>query len=584
MLKQYIIDVTTNAIKTAAKNGQLNQMQGNDSFTLNAEIPKNEEFGDLAINVSSLAKYAKMAPPAIAQAVAQAISIDDCKVTTVAGFINFKLGPSFLNAIVKEILNENAQYGANDFGNGQKVILEYVSANPTGPFHIGHGRWAAMGSALANLLKFAGYDVFQEFYINDAGNQIKNLGRSLHVRVLQEIGEDIDFPTDEIERKSFYPGEYLIPVAKEFVKENPEFSKTLTKELSNEQLEKLSSFAKARMLELQKELLNKFHTHFDNFYSETDLHKSGKVEECVKKLKDLNMLYEKEGALWFKSSLFGDDQDRVLRKTDGSNTYLTADIAYHHDKIKRGFDKLINIWGADHHGYVPRMRASIEALGDDPNKLEVLLGQLVNIVMNGEAVRMGKRKNMVTLEDLIDEVGVDATRYWMIIRSIDTTLDFDIELAKSKTDENPVFYVQYAHARACSIFRNAKSERINIETKEKISPLFEENELNEAILNADLNLLWSVEEDKSAASAKKLILKLEEFKPMILMAAKNRAPYMICKYLQELAGCFHQFYTFSRVLTDDKKLAAARLALVKSVATVIKTALKILAVEAPERM
>lgn len=584
MLKQYIIDVTTNAIKTAAKNGQLNQMQENDSFTLNAEIPKNEEFGDLAINVSSLAKYAKMAPPAIAQAVAQAISIDDCEVTTVAGFINFKLGPSFLNAIVKEILNENAQYGSNDFGNGQKVILEYVSANPTGPFHIGHGRWAAMGSALANLLKFAGYDVFQEFYINDAGNQIKNLGRSLHVRVLQELGEDIDFPTDEIERKSFYPGEYLIPVAKEFVKENPEFSKTLTKELTNEQLEKLSSFAKTRMLELQKELLNKFHTHFDNFYSETDLHKSGKVEECVKKLKDLNMLYEKEGALWFKSSLFGDDQDRVLRKTDGSNTYLTADIAYHHDKIKRGFDKLINIWGADHHGYVPRMRASIEALGDDPNKLEVLLGQLVNIVMNGEAVRMGKRKNMVTLEDLIDEVGVDATRYWMIIRSIDTTLDFDIELAKSKTDENPVFYVQYAHARACSIFRNAKSERINIETKEKISPLFEENELNEAILNADLNLLWSVDEDKSAASAKKLILKLEEFKPMILMAAKNRAPYMICKYLQELAGCFHQFYTFSRVLTDDKKLAAARLALVKSVATVIKTALKILAVEAPERM
>ena len=584
MLKQYIIDVTTNAIKTAAKNGQLNQMQENDSFTLNAEIPKNEEFGDLAINVSSLAKYAKMAPPAIAQAVAQAISIDDCEVTTVAGFINFKLGPSFLNAIVKEILNENAQYGSNDFGNGQKVILEYVSANPTGPFHIGHGRWAAMGSALANLLKFAGYDVFQEFYINDAGNQIKNLGRSLHVRVLQELGENIDFPTDEIERKSFYPGEYLIPVAKEFVKENPEFSKTLTKELTNEQLEKLSSFAKARMLELQKELLNKFHTHFDNFYSETDLHKSGKVEECVKKLKDLNMLYEKEGALWFKSSLFGDDQDRVLRKTDGSNTYLTADIAYHHDKIKRGFDKLINIWGADHHGYVPRMRASIEALGDDPNKLEVLLGQLVNIVMNGEAVRMGKRKNMVTLEDLIDEVGVDATRYWMIIRSIDTTLDFDIELAKSKTDENPVFYVQYAHARACSIFRNAKSERINVETKEKISPLFEENELNEAILNADLNLLWSVDEDKSAASAKKLILKLEEFKPMILMAAKNRAPYMICKYLQELAGCFHQFYTFSRVLTDDKKLAAARLALVKSVATVIKTALKILAVEAPERM
>ena len=584
MLKQYIIDVTTNAIKNAAKEGKLNQLKADDAFSLNAEIPKNDEFGDIAVNVSSLAKFAKMAPPAIAQAVAAAINIDDCEISTVAGFINFKLGKSFLNTIVQEIMNQKNDYGSNDYGAGQKVILEYVSANPTGPFHIGHGRWAAMGSALANLLKFAGYNVYQEFYINDAGNQIKNLGRSLHIRVLQELGEKIDFPTDEIEKKSYYPGDYLIPVAKEFVKENSAFAKTLTKDLTPQQLDTLSSFAKTKMLELQKELLNKFHTHFDNFYSETDLHKSGKVEQCVNKLNELGMLYEKEGALWFKSSLFGDDQDRVLRKTDGSNTYLTADIAYHHDKIKRGFDKLINIWGADHHGYVARMRASIEALGDDPNKLEVLLGQLVNIVLNGEATRMGKRKNMVTLEDLIDEVGVDATRYWMIIRSIDTTLDFDIELAKSKTDENPVFYVQYAHARACSIFRNAKTERINVETKEKIAPLFEEKELDKAIMDADLNLLWSVDDEKSIASARKLILKLEEFKPLILSAAKNRAPYMICKYLQELSGCFHQFYTFSRVLTEDKKLAAARLALVKSVSTVIKTSLGLLAVEAPERM
>ena len=423
-----------------------------------------------------------------------------------------------------------------------------------------------------------------KFIINDAGNQIKNLGRSLHIRVLQEMGQDIDFPHDETERKSYYPGEYLVPIAKEFVKANPDCAKALTKDLTQEQLETLSSFAKARMLELQKELLNKFNTHFDNFYSETELHKSGKVEECVEKLKQKGMLYEKDGALWFKSSLFGDDQDRVLRKTDGSNTYLTADIAYHHDKIKRGFDKLINIWGADHHGYVPRMKASIEALGDDPEKLEVLLGQLVNIVLDGEAVRMGKRKNMVTLKDLIDEVGVDATRYWMIIRSIDTTLDFDIELAKSKTDENPVFYVQYAHARACSIFRNAKNERLNVETKEKIAPLFEDKELDEAIMNANLGLLWSTEDEKSIASAKKLILKLEEFKPIILMAARNRAPYLICKYLQELAGCFHQFYTFSRVLTDNKELSAARLALVKSVSTVIKTSLDLLAVQAPERM
>ena len=582
MLKQYILDITTNAIKEAIANNKLSQMEETDEFVLNAETPKNEEFGDMAINVSSLAKSAKMAPPQIAAAVSEFLKLEDCEVSTVAGFINFKFGKSFLNTIVKDILNNKSEYGSNDFGAGKKVLLEYVSANPTGPFHIGHGRWAAMGSALANLLKFSGYDVYQEFYVNDAGNQIKNLGRSLFIRVKQELGQKIDFPSDEVERKSFYPGDYLVPLAKEFVLEEKEFSKSLPENLADlkpEQLEKLSGYAKLKMLDLQKNLLNKFNTHFDNFYFETDLHKSGKVEACVKKLKELDMLYEKEGAVWFKSSLFGDDQDRVLKKTDGSNTYLTADIAYHHDKIQRGFDKLINIWGADHHGYVARIKASIEALGDNPDKLEVLLGQLVNIVMNGEAVRMGKRKNMVTLEDLIEEVGVDATRYWMIIRSIDTTLDFDIELAKSKSDDNPVFYVQYAHARACSIFRNAKNERINIETKEKIAPLFTETELQKAISEADFNLLWNVDDEKSITSTRKLILKLEEFKNVILQAAKYRAPYLLCKYLQELSGCFHQFYTFSRVLTEDKNLAAARLALVKSVSIVIKIALDILAVK-----
>ena len=587
MLKQYILDVTTNAIREAIANNKLNQMKETDEFVLNAETPKNEEFGDMAINVSSLAKSAKMAPPQIAAAISEFLKLEDCEVSTVAGFINFKFGKSFLNTIVKDILNNKSEYGSNDFGAGQKVLLEYVSANPTGPFHIGHGRWAAMGSALANLLKFSGYDVYQEFYVNDAGNQIKNLGRSLFIRVKQELGQKIDFPSDEVERKSFYPGDYLVPLAKEFVLEEKEFSKSLPENLADlkpEQLEKLSGYAKLKMLDLQKNLLNKFNTHFDNFYFETDLHKSGKVEACVKKLKELDMLYEKEGAVWFKSSLFGDDQDRVLKKTDGSNTYLTADIAYHHDKIQRGFDKLINIWGADHHGYVARIKASIEALGDNPDKLEVLLGQLVNIVMNGEAVRMGKRKNMVTLEDLIEEVGVDATRYWMIIINIDMTLDFDIELAKSKSDDNPVFYVQYAHARACSIFRNAKNERINIETKEKIAPLFTETELQKAISEADFNLLWNVDDEKSITSTRKLILKLEEFKNVILQAAKYRAPYLLCKYLQELSGCFHQFYTFSRVLTEDKNLAAARLALVKSVSIVIKIALDILAVDAPSRM
>ena len=475
MLKQFITDIMEKAVKSAIKNNNLGQMTPDDKFTLNAETPKNEEFGDFAVNVSSFARFAKLPPAVIAQNIAQEIKENDVEVNTVAGFINFKLGKSFLNATIAEILNEKQEFGSNDSGHGEKVLLEYVSANPTGPFHIGHGRWAAMGSALANLLKFAGYDVSQEFYINDAGNQIKNLGKSLHIRVLQELGEKIDFPADEIERKSYYPGDYLIPLAKSFVKDEPEFAKSLTKELSDEQLKVLSDYARLNMLELQKELLKKFNTHFDTFYSELDLHKSGKVEDCVKKLQEKGLLFEKDGALWFKSSNYGDDQDRVLRKSDGSNTYLTADIAYHFDKFERGFDRLINIWGADHHGYVPRMKASIEALGHNPEKLEVLLGQLVNLVINGEQTRMGKRKNMVTLEDLIDEVGVDATRYWMIIRDINTTLDFDIELAKSNTDENPVFYVQYAHARACSIFRNATSERIDVETKASKPSLFTEN-------------------------------------------------------------------------------------------------------------
>ena len=584
MLKQYITEITENAVKSAIKNGKLGQMTAEDKFTLNAETPKNEEFGDFAVNVSSFARFAKLPPAVIAQNVAAEIKENDLETNTVAGFINFKLGKSFLNASVAEILNNKKDFGSNDSGHGEKVLLEYVSANPTGPFHIGHGRWAAMGSALANLLKFAGYDVTQEFYINDAGNQIKNLGKSLHIRVLQELGEKIDFPADEIERKSYYPGDYLIPVAKAFVEEEPEYAKSLSKALSDEQLQHLSDFARKRMLELQKELLNKFNTHFDVFYSELELHKSGKVDACIQKLKEKELLYEKEDAIWFKSSEFGDDQDRVIKKSDGSNTYLTADIAYHYDKFERGFERLINIWGADHHGYVARMKASIEALGHDPNKLEVLLGQLVNLVINGEQTRMGKRKNMVTLEDLVDEVGVDATRYWMIIRDINTTLDFDIELAKSNTDENPVFYVQYAHARACSIFRNATSERIDIETKASKPALFKQDELESELMNANLDALWAVDDEKSISAAKKLILKLEEFKSIILAAANHRAPYMLCKYLQELSGAFHQFYTFSRVLSDDRELTLARLALVKAVSTVIENALGILGVSAPERM
>ena len=573
MLKDYFLNEVDNAIKKAVDAAKLGQMTSDDKYSLIIEKPKNADFGDFAVNVSSLARSAKIAPPMIAQVIVEFLSKENYSVTVVGGFINFKIEDSLLANAVAEVLAKGENYGKPEGVETEKILLEYVSANPTGPFHIGHGRWAAMGSALANLLKFYGHEVYQEFYINDAGSQIQKLGNSLRIRLQQEKGENVDFPTDEIERKNYYPGDYLIPVAKKFLELNP------TVDVDNVELSVLCDFAKKEMEECQKKLLEDFRVHFDNFYSELDLHKSGKVEESYKELMDKGMLYEKEGAMWFKSSEFGDDQDRVIKKADGSNTYLTADIAYHIDKLRRGYDRLINIWGADHHGYVARVKASIEALGYDPNKLEVLLGQLVNLVINGEEVRMGKRKNMVTLDDLIEEVGIDATRYWMEMRNIDMTLDFDIELAKKSTDENPVFYVQYAHARVCSILRNAINDRINPENGETIKAPMSQTEFDDLINNFDKNIIL-----KTAESAKSLILKLEEFKSVIKLSAQNRTVYTICRYVQELAAEFHSFYNSNRVICDDVELMKSRLALMVAVKITLKNALDILAVTAPEKM
>ncbi len=569
MLKDFFLNEVKNGIKKAAAAGKLGQMSADAVFSLIVEKPKNPDFGDFAVNVSSLARSAKIAPPMIAQAIVENLTKENYSVTVVGGFINFKIENSLLAEAVAEILEKKENYGKPENVPVEKILLEYVSANPTGPFHIGHGRWAAMGSALANLLKFYGHEVYQEFYINDAGSQIQKLGNSLKIRIKQQLGENIDFPTDEIERKNYYPGEYLIPVAKKYLSEHE----------PTDDVQVLSDYAKKEMEACQKALLKEFRVHFDNFYSELDLHKSGKVEESYKELMAKGMLYEREGAMWFKSSEFGDDQDRVIKKADGSNTYLTADIAYHIDKLRRGYDRLINIWGADHHGYVARVKASIEALGYDPNKLEVLLGQLVNLVINGEEVRMGKRKNMVTLDDLIEEVGIDATRYWMEMRNIDMTLDFDIELAKKSTDENPVFYVQYAYARVCSILRNAVNDRVNPETGESVKAPMTQAELDDLINNFDKNIIL-----KTADSAKALILKLEEFKSVIKLSAENRTVYTICRYVQELAAEFHSFYNSNRVICDDKDLMKSRLALMIAIKTTLKNALDILAVSAPERM
>lgn len=569
MLKDLFLNEVENAINVAIENKTLGQMTEYEKGTLSVEKPKNVEYGDFAINVSSLARNARIAPPQIANAICENLSKCGYETSVMGGFINFKIGNELLINAVAEIFEKAENYGRPQDVKTEKINLEYVSANPTGPFHIGHGRWAAMGSALANLLKFYGHDVYQEFYINDAGSQIQKLGNSLLIRVKQEKGENIDFPTDEVERKNFYPGEYLIPVAKKFLSEH-EYT---------EDVKVLSDYAKEEMERLQRELLENFRVHFDKFYSELDLHKSGKVEASYKKLEESGKLYEKEGAIWFKSSDYEDDEDRVIKKADGSNTYLTADIAYHKDKLDRGFDRLINIWGADHHGYVARVKASIEALGYNSNQLEVLLGQLVNLVINGEQTRMGKRKNMITLDDLIEEVGVDATRFWMCMRDINNTLDFDIELAKKSTDENPVFYVQYAHARACSILRKAVNDRVDTQTGETHKAPLTEDELNNLIKSFDKEILKNEVEN-----SKKLILKLEEFKSTIVNSAQNRTVYSICRYVQELAADFHSFYNATRVITDDKQTTLARLALVYAVKSVLAQGLNILGVTAPEKM
>ena len=573
MLKDFFLNEVTKGINKAIEANKLGQMTDSSSVNLMIEKPKNPEFGDFAVNVSSLARNAKIAPPMIANAIVEQLDKENYTVSVVGGFINFKVSDNLLANTVEEILSKKENYGRGENINKEKILLEYVSANPTGPFHIGHGRWAAMGSVLANLLKFYGHEVFQEFYINDAGSQIKKLGNSLRIRIQQELGEDVDFPTDEVERKNFYPGDYLIPVAKKFLEEHKDI------DVHTCDIQILCDYAKDYMEECQKNLLEGFRVHFDKFYSELDLHNSGKVEARYKELMEKGFLYEQEGAMWFKSTQYGDDQDRVIKKADGSNTYLTADIAYHADKFDRGFDRLIDIWGADHHGYIARVKASLEALGYNPDKLEVLLGQLVNLVIDGNEVRMGKRKNMVTLDDLIEEVGVDATRYWMAMRNIDMTLDFDIELAKRSTDENPVFYVQYAYARVCSILRNAISEKLNPETGEKSPAPMTQAELDNLINNFDKNIVL-----KTTDCAKSLILKLEEFKSVIALSAQNRTVYTICRYVQELAQEFHSFYNSNRVIGEDKELMNARLALMIAIKITLKNALDILAVSAPERM
>ena len=521
------------------------------------EVPKDKAHGDLATNAAmQLTRLAKRNPRQIAEAILEHLDRNAAMIRTAEiagpGFINFRLDKSYLYPVIGEVLRAGEHYGRVNVGGGRKVQVEFVSANPTGSLHLGHARGAAVGDALCNLLDFAGYDVTREYYINDAGAQVTNLAKSIEARYRQQLGLEAEMPEDG------YYGEDIIEFAKELVEREGDRLLSLP---DDERLRFFREYGLRREMEKIRRDLERFRVRFDNWFSETSLYETGQVEAAVEALRERGMVYEQDGAVWLRSTAFGDDKDRVLVKQDGSYTYLTPDIAYHRDKYRRGYDLLINIWGADHHGYIPRLKAAMAALGHDPDKLVVLIAQMVSLYRNGEKVKMSKRTGQaVTMEELMDEVGVDAIRYFFTMRSMDSHLDFDMDLAVSTSNDNPVYYVQYAHARICSIFRQAEEQGIAVDHDK-----------------ADLTRL-------TAEAEFELLRKLGELPQEVADAAEAYAPHRLIRYVYELASQFHSYYKAERVITDDAAQTGARLALLAAVRTVIANVLRLIGVSAPERM
>ncbi|MGC4379419.1 arginine--tRNA ligase [Fictibacillus sp. Mic-4] len=521
------------------------------------EVPKDKAHGDYATNMAmQLARIAKKAPRMIADEIVKHFDKTKASIGKIEiagpGFINFYMDNSYLTDLIPTILKAGEHYGETNLGQGKKVQVEFVSANPTGNLHLGHARGAAVGDTLSNILNKAGFDVSREYYINDAGNQINNLAYSIEARYLQALGIEKEMPADG------YYGEDIIEFGKELA---AEYGDKLTRKDEKERFEFFREYGLKRELEKIKKVLDEFRVPFDVWYSERSLYETGKIDTALEKLKEKGVIYEKDGATWFRTTDFGDDKDRVLIKNDGSYTYLTPDIAYHKDKLERGFEKLINVWGADHHGYIPRMKAAIEALGHDREQLEVVIIQFVSLFQNGEKVKMSKRTGKaVTLKDLMEEVGIDATRYFFAMRSSDTHLDFDMDLAVSKSNENPVFYVQYAHARVCSMLRQGQEMGLSYDGELDLSHISTEKEFE-------------------------LLKKLGEFPAVINEAAEKLLTHRITNYVFEVASALHSFYNAERVLDEsNKEKSAARYALMKATQITIENALKIIGVTAPERM
>ena len=535
------------------------------------ERPKDESNGDWASTVAlRSAKLARRAPRDIAQAIVDHLPENDIVASVdIAGpgFINFMLAPSALQAVVAQVRAQKADFGRTDtVGRGQKVNLEYVSANPTGPMHVGHGRWAALGNAMARVMRFAGYEVSEEFYVNDHGVQMDVFANSIVVRYLQLCGQDVEMP------EKCYGGAYIRDIAQAILDEDG------TVWVDADPAERELNFRErgyAAMLASVQDTLSGFGNSFDTYFSERSLYvpdAEGKsaVDRALEAFDAAGYVYQKDGATWFRSSAFGDEKDRVLIKGNGEMSYFMSDCAYHFDKLGRGYDLLIDIWGADHHGYVPRCEAMMAAW-NRPGDLEVVLGQLVNLLRDGVPVRMSKRTGeMVTFNELIDEVGPDATKYLMLSRSSDQAIDFDIEVAKKRDATNPVYYVQYAHARICSILRKAAGVE---------DPAADIDALVAQVVPEDADLSLLVHESELA-----LMRKTDDFADLVAGAARDRAPFRLTHYAQELASLFHSFYTNCHVLGVEEELSHARLALADAARINLAQALDLLGVTAPTSM
>ena len=527
----------------------------------NIEVPADRSHGDFASNVAmASAKAFRLPPRKIAETIAQNISFEDtffdrCEIAG-PGFLNFFLNDRFYAAVLRDVRERGDSYGSSDYGRGKKVMVEFVSANPTGKMHIGNARGGALGDCLAGVLQKAGYDVTREFYVNDAGNQIEKFGLSLDIRYQQHFkGEDfIEMPEDS------YHGQDIIERVEEFA---AEYGDRYLEAGQKERRDALVAYALPKNIEKMKADLAKYRIVYDNWFYESSLYESGELADTIQLMKDRGLTYEKDGALWYKATEFGGEKDEVLVRANGNSTYFAADIAYHRNKLeKRGFDKAIDVWGADHHGHVARMKEALNSIGIDGNRLDVVLIQLVRLVSGGEVIRMSKRTGKaITLDNLLDDLPVDAARYYFNMREANSKMDLDLDLAIEQSSQNPVYYVQYAHARISSILRRLAESGVEIRGCESV----------------DLELLSQPEE-------RELIRHLGAYTDEIILAAKNYDPARITRYVYELATLFHKFYNSCKVQCSDEMLMQARIQLCIAVRDTVKNVLELMKISAPEHM